>query len=651
MPGSMGDTSYILGLHFGHDGAVCVLHDGAITGYVLRERSNRIKHALGITDKEIELALVDAGIDHEAIDFVAITSTQSVELLTGLIDNFSVCLKPHPADETPSTLVSALGISRDRIEPLQRYSVQPALTSQHEDFATVLFQSVFPEGESTDWDDMATVGWLDNYATKRDWSPDAGMEALGARPARTDDAMRHGFHLPVTVEWRGRCIPGCFVQHHMAHGAASYYRSGFSKAGVLTHDGFLFGNSYHSGLNFYGDGHRLWPISPNHLTLGMTYNFAAEMVGLGLIHGAGKLMGLAPYGEPVFFDTSFVGNETDIRARFQTDLWTAWSNHCLAEGKKRDYNMAALGDPDRVTEPINADIAASTQTLFEETYLTAVRSLARSLTFGKFDTVNLCLSGGTALNCPSNSRVWRESPFEKVFIEPTCDDSGLAIGAALHVYHNLLENPLPAMTAHTTPYLGVAYDDDTVLAALNLAQGIRWSQPDDAAKAAADDLLADRIVAWFEGRSEAGPRALGHRSILADVRPSENWSRVNKIKGRELWRPFAPIVLAEKANDWFRGCPLPSPYMLFTAEVKVGNLPAITHVDGSSRIQTVDESSGGIRRILEAFDQKTGVPVLMNTSFNGPGEPIVETPTEAIDFLLGSNIDVVYVEGRRVVRA
>ena len=641
----------ILGLHFGHDGAACVLRNGEISGYVLRERSNRVKHALGIADTEIQRALNDADIAHGEIDFIAITSTQSVELLTGLIDDFTICIDAHPDDSAPSTLIETLGISPERIEPLQRHSVRPALTDDSEGFATTLFRSVFPEGENADWAELAAVGWLDNYSTARNWSPEVGMDALAARPAQTDDAMRYGFHLPITVKWHGRQVPGCFVQHHMAHGAACYYRSGFENAAVLTHDGFLSGNSYHSGLNFYGDGQRLWPVSPNHLTLGMVYNFAAEMTGLGLVHGAGKLMGLAPYGQPVFFDEAFVGNETDIRARFGTDHWTAWSEHCRTEGNRRGYDMTALGDSDRVTEPINADIAASTQLLFEETYLAAVRALARMLTAGGHGTANLCLSGGTALNCPSNSRIWREGPFENVFVEPTCDDGGLAIGAALHVHHNLLDNPLPQTTAHATPYLGGRYSKEDVEDALAGADGISWSRPEDAATTAAEDLLADKVIAWFEGGSEAGPRALGHRSILADVRPPGNWRRVNKVKGREPWRPFAPIVLAEKASDWFNGCPASSPYMLFTAQVKGDRLPAITHVDGSSRIQTVDESCGGIRRVLEAFDRATGVPVLMNTSFNGPGEPIVETPSQAINLLLASDIDVVYIEGRRVTRA
>jgi len=646
----MNDRPNILGLHFGHDGAVCVLRNGEIAGYVLRERINRTKHALGVSDAEIDKALSDAAIAPGDIDRIAITSTQGVELLVGLLEDFEVSLEPHPDDTAPSTLRDALRLDPARIEPLQKFSVGPCLSGAVDGFGRTLYESVFPEGIDFDWDRFATVGWLDNYASAREWSPELGLDALGSRAARQDEHLRHGFHLPVSVRWRGRSLPGCFVQHHMAHAAACYYRSGFDAAAVLTHDGFLSGTGYHSGLNLYGEGHRLWPVSPNHLTLGMAYNFAAEMVGLGLVHGAGKLMGLAPYGQPVFFDSRFVGNEIDIRRQFDSDLWTAWSDHCRKEATARGYDISTLGDPARVTEAVNADIAASTQKLFEETYLKAVRSLDRMLSGGGIRTDNLCLSGGTALNCPSNSRIWREGPYANVFIEPTCDDGGLATGAALHLHHNLLDQPRPSDDGFATPYLGGRCDEETVETTLRAAQGITWETPPNAAEAAAQDLLADKVIAWFEGGSEAGPRALGHRSILADVRSADNWLRVNKVKGREPWRPFAPIVLAEKAADWFDGCPMPSPYMLFTATVKGSDLPAITHVDGSSRIQTVDERCGGIRQILETFDRQTGVPVLMNTSFNGPGEPIVETPAHAVAFLQNSDIDVVYIEGRRAVR-
>lgn len=167
----------------------------------------------------------------------------------------------------------------------------------------------------------------------------------------------------------------------------------------------------------------------------------------------------------------------------------------------------------------------------------------------------------------------------------------------------------------------------------------------DAAEDAGRMVAQDKVIAWFEGRSEIGPRALGHRSIICDPRQAANWRRVNEIKKREVWRPFAPAVLREKAGAWFDGGPALSPHMLFTSTVRGDGLPAITHVDRSARVQTVGPECGGFRRLIEVFDRETGTPVVMNTSFNGPGEPIVETPEHAVDFLLNTGIDAVYVDG------
>jgi carbamoyltransferase len=163
-------------------------------------------------------------------------------------------------------------------------------------------------------------------------------------------------------------------------------------------------------------------------------------------------------------------------------------------------------------------------------------------------------------------------------------------------------------------------------------------------------LADDKVIGWFEGRSEIGPRALGHRSILADPRKAENWQRVNEIKQRETWRPFAPAVLAEHARDWFDSIPLPSPHMLYTAQVKSDAVPAITHTDKSARIQTVDASAGAFHDVLRAFHERTGIPMVLNTSFNGPGEPIVESPMDAIRFFVGSSLEALYLEGRRITR-
>lgn len=183
-----------------------------------------------------------------------------------------------------------------------------------------------------------------------------------------------------------------------------------------------------------------------------------------------------------------------------------------------------------------------------------------------------------------------------------------------------------------------------------VGNAIQWQSCNDAALSAAEDLAADRVIGWFEGRSEIGPRALGHRSILADARRSANWARVNALKGREAWRPFAPAVLESEAEKWFLGLPASSPYMLFTGIVRSHDLPAITHVDGSARVQTVDPSCGEFFRVIQFFHALTGVPVILNTSFNGPGEPIVEAPEDALNFLTQSDLDVLYIGGIRVTR-
>lgn len=392
-------------------------------------------------------------------------------------------------------------------------------------------------------------------------------------------------------------------------------------------------------------------MSPHYLTIGVIYDLVASAINRGTVGGPGKLMGLAPYGRPVMFDPRFVCNEAEANNRFGGTLAAAWMSHCTAFIREDDYDPAALGTPEAMTAAVNADLAASTQKLFEEIYLAAVNSLAGMLEKANIACDSLCMTGGTALNYPSNSRVAADRPFAAIFVEPSCDDGGLCVGAALHLHHNLMGNPVQKPEPYCSPYLGGQFSDSAVRATLaDFEKDIDVIEPADAAEAAAEDLLADRVIAWFEGRSETGPRALGHRSILANPCQKANWPRVNALKSREDWRPFAPAVLEDKAADWFQGCPLPSPYILFTAQVTSSDLPAIMHVDGSARIQTVDRSCGRFFDVVRAFGELSGVPVVLNTSFNGPGEPIVETPAEAVRFLLDTEIDAVYIEGLRVTR-
>jgi carbamoyltransferase len=259
------------------------------------------------------------------------------------------------------------------------------------------------------------------------------------------------------------------------------------------------------------------------------------------------------------------------------------------------------------------------------------------------------MAGGVALNCVANSRLWRDGPFEEIWVQPAAGDAGTALGAALHVALELGDDVQPMPGAA----LGRGWDDDALGARLTTA-AVPFERPDDVAGAAADVLADDGVVAWFQGRSEFGPRALGHRSLLADPRRAENLEKLNDIKGREQFRPVAPMVLAERAAEIFEG-PLPSPYMLFTHRVRPGwaeRIPAVVHVDGTARVQTVDrEQEPLVARMLDAFEARTGVPVVVNTSLNTAGRPMVDDPREALECFGSSPVDALAIGPYLVTRA
>jgi carbamoyltransferase len=642
----------VLGLHFGHDAAVAVIRDGQIASYVLRERHRRVKHAMTLQWANVEAALAEAGVKADDIDHCAITSTQSIELIIDEPQRLAIQLQPHPRDRTPCSFTQLLR-GRGGSPQGTRSLLQIVYGSDRQSIQYRYYSRFFPEHRDRQASDFTTVEWIDDYVVHPGWTgmtlQDIGR--IDASALLREDLLRHGFHYPATVILDERPVPASFVNHHAAHAASSFYQSGFGEAAVLTHDGFANGVGYHSGLTFYGQDRRIYPLSPHHLALGVLYDSVGLALELGPIGAAGKLMGLAAYGSPRFYDRSFAGNWYDWEWRGRGIR--QWVAHCGAVAQEMGYDMRPLAIRSQMTEPINIDIAASTQKLFEETYLRAVESLHALLLHSGRPVANLCLSGGCALNCPSNTRVAREGPFAHVFVEPGCDDSGLAIGAALWLYHNVMDRPLPTPTCsgHATPYRGVEILPSHIEQALTqFADRIEVTPCDNPALWAAQDLANDRVIAWYEGRSEIGPRALGHRSILADPRNANNWPRVNTIKGREWWRPFAPAVLASQAHHWFGGLPLPSPYMLFNAAVRSTQIPAVTHADNSSRIQTVDPSCGRFFDLLEAFFARTGVPVLLNTSFNGPGQPIVESPAHALGFLLNSSLDALYLPAYRVTR-
>ena len=643
----------ILGLHFGHDAAVAVLRDGEIASYIMSERLNRTKHALGLQMETIILALETAGIRIEEIDCVALSSTQCVELLVDEPDRFDVRYENSDPLGMPMTLASRFfGLDHHAIAATNSCILLDTLYDQRlsQTFLGQTYRKVFPKSNSEPRESFDAIPWLDEFVINDPWEERIGLRDLAAVKPDISNHLRYAFHVPVTVLLEGRAIPGYAVHHHLAHAANSYYSSGFNEAAILTHDGFGLLGGYHSGMYYYGSQEAIYPLWPHHLTIGYLYEHVANSLGLGVGGGSGKLMGLAPYGQPAFFNQRFVGNTNDFQGKF-ADVAESWIEHCRKSARILGYDQTNYGIPAHATAPINADIAASTQRLFEETRLEAVRSLNSQLQNTGLRVTNLCLSGGTALNCPSNSGVAASHIFREIYVDPACDDGGIAIGATLAVYHSILGHSLRPKPPKL-PYVGTVYLPSQVDSALSsVSSSVTVSSCPDPAVSAAEDLCSDLIIGWFEGGSECGPRALGHRSILADPRQAKNWSRVNSVKRREAWRPFAPAVLLEYARDWFEGMPMPAPYMLFNARVRGDLLPAVTHVDGTARIQTVDESSGIYFHVIKNFHSRTGVPVVLNTSLNGPGEPIAETPEDALSAFISSTMDVLYLDGWRVSRS
>ncbi len=647
----------ILGLHFGHDASVSVIVDGLLVTHVLRERHCRVKHALGLTADEVSKTLDAAGVSIRDVDYCALVSTQDMEILTGLFDGLSIELKELPGHQVPSPFKALLARSGLDPEAILTRGLERVFRSDEEiarQMVDGMWRKVFSEWRDFEAGRIASLGWMNMYTTHDLWHQGRTFEDLKAAPlpdATFSDEVRLGMHFPVAVTLFGRTLPGYFIDHHVCHAASVYYRSGFDHAAVISNDGGD-GTRNLSGYFLLGRDEKLWVLSPHNLSVGGLYLHMGHALGFPIVGAEGKLMGLASYGEPRFYDEAFSGNCFDVRKRTGAGLFDGWKRHCLTMAQKLGYTME-YGTRESVLSPLSVDLAASTQRLFEASSLAAAETLHRMLEKAAVSTPNLCLTGGCALNCPGNSTLLNEGPFSSLFVEPNCDDGGLSVGGALYIYHNMLGYGRDAATVrrNQSPYRGLPVGKESVESVLSDARG-RYSvaSPGDLAGTAARDLYQDRLVGWFEGRSEMGPRALCHRSLLADARHRDNWRRVNEVKHREPWRPLAPVVLESESTRWFQGCPARSPYMLFTATVKSDQIPAVTHVDNTARIQTVDMRTGEIHRVLQEYQTLSGVPVLMNTSLNGPGEPIVETPGEAYAFFERSGLDVLYLEGWRIAR-
>jgi carbamoyltransferase len=419
-----------------------------------------------------------------------------------------------------------------------------------------------------------------------------------------------------------------FVPHHAAHAASAYAAAGWRDCAVLVLDGRGERASHLAGR--VRDG-RLEVLAAQRLphSLGLVYEELTAHLGFRRASDEYKVMAMASYGRPRFL--------SELRA-----LMRARSDGgFVAEVPDFGAFAPALSAGEGWTAD-HADLACSVQRRLEEVLL----ELAAWL-HAQTGSPRLAMAGGVALNCVANARLQAEGPFEEIWVQPAAGDSGTALGAALYVAGSLGDSVQPMHTAA----LGREWSEEEIGRWLSGA-GVEFSRVDDVAETVASVLADDGIVAWFQGRSEFGPRALGHRSLLADPRRAENVERLNDVKGREQFRPVAPMVLEERAGEIFRGR-IPSPHMLFTHEVADAwraRIPAVVHVDGSARIQTVArEQEPLVARMLEAFEARTGVPVVVNTSLNTAGRPMVDDPRDALECFGSAPIDLLAI-GPFVVR-
>jgi carbamoyltransferase len=465
-----------------------------------------------------------------------------------------------------------------------------------------------------------------------------------------------------------------FSEHHLSHAASAFFPSPFQKAAVLTMDGV---GEWATTSLAMGDGNDLTVIKEINFphSLGLLYSAFTHYSGFRVNSGEYKLMGLAPYGEPKFASL-ILEHLIDLKQDGSFGLNLDYFDYCTGDAMTNRRFEALFGGrarrPEDTLTQRHMDIAASIQTVTEEVVLRLTRSIAVET-----GAENLCLAGGVALNCVANGKVLRDGRFKRVWIQPAAGDSGGALGAALGAHHILLGRPriVDPKDAMRGSLLGPGYTQAEIEARLT-ALGADFETLDEVSliDACARDLAEGKTLGWFQGRMEFGPRALGARSILADsLIPAMQRSLNIKVKRRESFRPFAPSVLRERVAEWFE-LDDDSPYMLLVADVakerrralttaELGltgidrldvvrsEIPAVTHVDGSARIQTVSaDGNPAYRALLCRFAELTGCPVLVNTSFNVRDEPIVCTPDDAYRCFVNTELDVLAIGGCRLIK-
>jgi carbamoyltransferase len=581
---------YILGISaFYHDSAACLLKDGQVIAAAQEERFTRIKHDFHFPKESIKFCLEEAGITIKDVQYVSFYE------------------KPY--------------LKFDRL------------------IKTYLMNA--PKG-------------IKSFIT--------------AMPLWIQEKLWIGREIRDKLGFKGKMF---YPEHHQSHAASAFYPSPFQNAAILTMDGV---GEWATSSYGIGDANKLdikntirFPHS-----LGLLYSAFTYYTGFKVNSGEYKLMGLAPYGDPLYVDVIYK-NLIDVKEDGSFHLNMKYFNYCTGFTMTNENFNALFGREPRKPESsitkLDMDLARSIQVVTEEIVLKIAKHIHKET-----GEKNLCLAGGVALNCVSNGRLYREGPFERIWIQPAAGDAGGALGAALHVWYKELGNPRNPITIadrQVGSRLGSSYSDDDIEDYLKRNEIPYKKLPGQELHQEVAGLIAnENVIGWFNGCMEFGPRALGSRSILGDPRSPKMQSQMNlKIKFREGFRPFAPSVIAEKAKEWFdmagveQRSDFSSPYMLIVGHVQKSKMlqtdgetkkaegferlksvntqiPAVTHVDNSARIQTVhQETNPDFYSLLTAFEKITGCPVLINTSFNVRGEPIVESPEDAYRCFMRTGMD------------
>jgi carbamoyltransferase len=582
----------ILGISaFYHDSAAALIDDGRIVAAAQEERFTRKKHDPSFPHNAIGWCLAEAGVTAEALDHVVFYDKPFLKF-ERLLETY-VALAPRG------------------------------------------FRSF----------QMSIPLWL--------------KEKLFQKSLLTDELKKFAAEFD-----RGKLL---FCEHHLSHAASAFYPSPYEDAAVLTMDGV---GEWATTSAATGNGNRLEIFQEIHFphSLGLLYSAATYYTGFKVNSGEYKVMGLAPYGEPKYAKL-ILDHLIDLKpdGSFRLDL--SYFDYCTGFTMTNERFAKLFGQPvrtpDQLLTPFHMDVAASIQAVLDEAVLRMTRSLAKQT-----GSRNLCLAGGVALNCVANGKVLRDGHFDNIWIQPAAGDAGGAVGAALSAYHGFADQPRKSNGSDgmAGAYLGPQYSQAEIERRLTAARA-KFSVLGEAAMidATAQALADQKAVGWFQGRMEFGPRSLGARSILGDARSPAMQKNLNlKVKYRESFRPFAPAVLREDVADWF-DLKSDSPYMLVVADVREdrrrqmsseeqalfgidklnvsrSEIPAVTHVDYSARIQTVHRDTNPLfHRLLSRFKELTGCPVLVNTSFNVRGEPIVCTPEDAFRCFMGNELDVLVI--------